>query len=675
MHRRLISYIPLNAKVNLKLTPASYAQRRFILDELYRFSASSYFAYNIPRIFKGHVHEDDVEIVLKRLELSILHLIERHEALRTLFFIEDACFLSQIVIPLDKVTFRIETVKGCDEDVIDFLLLAASNFKFDTTLDEPTIERPRKPLVRVFAVHRKDEQTLYLSLVFHHSVTDLTSLNIFFRELSAVFHSYCELSSTPLLQGNLSSCRIQYSEFSRYEHQKLSGSLYLETLNWWFDHLDHCKNQVLNLPLDRPRDQSDIITSGKSVIVKFSIATSEIILKYIQQLKQAHVTLNRLFHVSLAIFLSKIAQEDTVNLSLLNANRYMPRSDDIIGPFVNNNPCSITCLKSMSYSSTLLLHAPIMKEMMQHSFVPFEEIINFLKPQRTLNVSPLTQVAQISYPRNFMNLCLELNGHTLQMLDTERQALFDLSFTQSVTENVICSKIQYFSTLFDHFTIEKLSKRWNYFIEQMLNDRNMPISAINLTLPEELQLYEQVNQTSIEFGSPMCVHELILAHASKYPDKEAVVLDDQSLTYSQLVDRAMTLAKAMHAKGVRLGDVVVQCVERSIEMIIGMVAIQLLGAVYCPVHPEDPEDRIAYVVKNVNAKCILTMDVYKELVQLVSIDAKILVMFFNQADDLTSDWLLDVHKTRELRSPAYIITTSGSTGKPKSLQIPPLCSV
>jgi len=249
-----------------------------------------------------------------------------------------------------------------------------------------------------------------------------------------------------------------------------------------------------------------------------------------------------------------------------------------------------------------------------------------------------------------------------QVVSTSTKFDLDLEFT--LDENDICRNyISYATSRFDNTTILTMAKRWTMMMETIFNNDNnhdLDLRTLSLVLPEEINLYTWVNQNAIQdFGQPMSVADAILQNAEKYSDKTAVVFENQKLSYSQLVKRAGFVAKTMTEKGIQKGDVVIQCIDRSLHMIIGMVAIQLVGAVYCAVHPEDPVERIKHVVYNVNAKCVLSLS-------NVEIEFPVHLL---QLDKLQSEceWVSEQKTNPE--DPCYLITTSGSTGKPKTLAI------
>lgn len=173
--------------------------------------------------------------------------------------------------------------------------------------------------------------------------------------------------------------------------------------------------------------------------------------------------------------------------------------------------------------------------------------------------------------------------------------------------------------------------------------------------PEEYAIYEQVNNTDMDFGEPRCIHEMIMERSQVHPNKVAVVFDDNQLTYKELVDKAMNVAYTLRETyGVREGDVVVQCLERSLEMVIGMIGILMAGAVYCPVHPDETEHRIESIIKNTNAKVIISGKLETRLFSI----SKYLI-FHSKASGCY------ISKSVCANNLSYIVHTSGSTGVPK----------
>jgi amino acid adenylation domain-containing protein len=419
------------------------------------------------------------------------------------------------------------------------------------------------------------------------------------------------------------------------------------------------------------------------------------------------ITFHTVMYAVSVLLLHKVGGDNDICLGSLNASRYRSELQVLLGMFVNTNVQRMSLdsdgSKQITLNDLMQKAKNDTTEMMSHSVVPFDILVSRLcSSHRSTLSTPVFQVLFAAYDGDFFNddtVLERLEASTNIRACKHRSELssqselaaiakFDVNLFFMIEDTVSCSMdIIYSGSLFDDLTMSRIAQRWVSLMEQLFGDNmlletNASVSSIHLALPEELQLYEQVNASArIDIGTHRCLHEMILESAQRYPNKEAVVLDNQSLTYSRLIERALQVAKVMYVRaGVRQGDVVVQCVERSLEMVVGMVAIQLLGAVYCPVHPEDPVERIAFVVKNVNAKCVLSMLEFDHLFlrSRDSEESKVVCYMdesslIDKFDHFDSSTIMTNSRTKSQcaleKQGCYMITTSGSTGQPKTLCI------
>jgi hypothetical protein len=192
---------------------------------------------------------------------------------------------------------------------------------------------------------------------------------------------------------------------------------------------------------------------------------------------------------------------------------------------------------------------------------------------------------------------------------------------------------------------------------------DIKISIIDIVLPEEYSIIERVNDTDCEFSFRRCCHEMIIDYSKMYPDKTAVIFDDISFTFNELIERCTNIAGVLQTKyRIIEGDVVIQCLERSVEMVFGMIAIIMIGGVYCPIHPEEPIERIKTLIEKTGSRIVTTMKEYQTMLQECSIELCIL-------DDIELTNEYDIKLNSNIKSVAYMMTTSGSTGVPKIMSI------
>ena len=627
---------PRNAELSL-----SFGQERlWFLNELEPNNP----AYHIPIVLSltGPLH-------VTALEQSINDILRRHEVLRTTFqtvngqpvqFVNTHRSTTLPVVDLRELP---ETEQGAK---VLKLTLEEANRPFNLA---------RGPLFRSTLLRLGEEESRLLVTV-HHIVFDGWSVGIFFRELSALYEAFCT-GSTALLPDLL----IQYSDFARWQLQRLQGKIIDQQLAYWKQQL-RGGSPLLELPTDRPRPTVQSYRGARRFLTLSRSLTAAI-----KALGETEGT--TLFMTLLAAFqslLHRYSGQDDISVGSPIANRNQVETEALIGLFIN----TIVLRTELSGDPTFLELLRRVRETALGAYMnqdlPFEKLVSELRPERHLNHSPLFQVMFVL--QNTPSKPPELRDLTVQRLGIDRgTALYELTLELRESPDGLSGFIEYDTDLFDADTIDRMAGHFQTLLEGIAANPKQRLSDLPiLTDAERQQLIGEWNDTKRDYPKEVCIHELFEAQVERSPDAVAVVFDDKHLTYRELNQRANQLAHYLRKLGVGPEVLVGICVERSLEMIVGIFGVLKAGGAYVPLDPEYPKERLAFILEDTRAPVLLTQ---QRLLEMLPEHAAKLVR-------LDTDWEVIAAQSEEIpvggvtaNNLAYVIYTSGSTGKPKGVAI------
>jgi surfactin family lipopeptide synthetase A len=627
-------------RANRNSAPLSYVQQQlWFLAQLQPDSA----AYNIAEAMQlqGNLK---VDVLQKSLDAIVIH----HEALRTTFVAEDGNPVQVIGEPR-SVELKIIDLKNCPSskrpNVVQQWLQNEAQRPFNLESDL---------MLRACLLELSPQEHI-LMLVMHHIATDGWSMSILFEQLKSLYKAFANNLPNPLPELS-----IQFADYVVWQRQWLQGEVLEKQLSYWKQKLANAPT-VLELPTDRQRPP---IQSFRGATQYFEIP---------QSLLQALNALSRKEGVTL--FMTLLGAFQTL------LYRYTGQQDILIGsPIAGRNRTEVENLIGF-FVNTLVLRTdlsgnPSFKELLQrvrdmavsayaNQDVPFEKLVQELQPERSLSYHPLFQVMFVL--QNTPGQTLELPGLTVTPVEVDKLASqFDLTLSMEATEQGLQGVWEYSTDLFDTATITRMTGHFQTLLEQIVAN---PIQQID-TLPllsatERQQLLVEWNNTYKDYPQH-CVHQFFEQQVTKTPDAVAVVFEDEQLTYQQLDRRANQLAHYLRTLGVRPDVLVGICVERSLEMVIGLLGILKAGGAYVPLDPEYPKERLAFIVSDTNTPVMLTQE--KLVKNLPELAAQIVC--------LDSHWdSIAQHSTEQpvsgvtVENLMYIIYTSGSTGTPKGVMI------
>lgn len=628
--------------------PLSFAQQRlWFLDQLA--PGNSFYNISVALPFTIFL---DVEAFRK----SINDIVRRHGSLRTTFRSIDGK-PAQLVAPILDLPVPLVDLSGYpkveQEEEAKRLATEEARQPFDLS---------KGPLIRTSLLRLGPINYIFL-VTMHHIISDGWSLNIFFRELSALYAAYTQGKPSPLPE-----LPIQYPDYAVWQRQWLQGDELETQLAFWKKQLQGLS--VLQLPTDRPRPAIQTFEGASySVEIPAFLRTS---LKVLSQ--REGVTLFMTLLAAFQILLHRYAGQDDIVVGAPIAGRSRPELEDLIGFFVN----TLVLRSDLSGNPTFREFLARVREMALNAYanqdLPFERLVDELKPERDLSRNPLCQVAfQLQHVHESDQRQSRPGARPLQV---ERgTAPFDVLFSLWENADGIRGGFDYNTDLFDATTIARIASHFHVLLEGIVSNPDARVSDLPLlTSSERQQLLQDWNATQADYPKGVCFHQVFEAWATQTPQAIAVQFQDQQITYQELNRRVNQLAHHLRKIGVGPEVLVGLCVERSVEMVVGLLGVLKAGGAYLPLDPAYPKERLAFMLADSGASVLLTQE--KLISELPAHRARLVC--------LDSDWEVIARQTDEnppnnvtVDHLAYVIYTSGSTGKPKGtlLEHRGLCNV
>jgi amino acid adenylation domain-containing protein len=589
-----------------------------------------------------------------RLEVSALRqaldgLMARHESLRTVFASVNG---QPVQVVLEHQKFQLSETELVDlpaaarERELQKLLKAEVQVPFDLA---------HGPLVRA-TLFRLDAEENVLLLSMHHIVADDWSMGIFSRELEKLYNGF--VSNQPFQFPELP---IQYADFAQWQHAASQKSSLETQLQYWKQQLAGAP-PLLELPTDRPRPSGPTF-HGAHHALTLPVELRDQLVKLSQREGVS------LFMVLLAAFQALLAQysgQDDIVVGSPIAGRNRLETENLIGHFINTLVLRTLLSGDPTFSELLGRVRDVALGAYAHQDTPFEKLVEELQPERNLSYTPLFQVMFVF--QNAWQSELNLSGLeiTTEELHNETAPL-DLTLEARETAEGVRCVFEYKTDLFDNTTVERIAERFQLLLEKVVVDPAQNMSSISpLTESERTKLLVDWNNTSRDYPRHFCVQQLFETQVEQTPDAVAVVFQNESLTYRELNKRANQLAHHLRAGGVGAESLVGLCVERSIEMVVGVLGILKAGGAYVPLDPNHPRARLNLILADAGVSLVLSQAKVSD----------VLSEFGGTVLRLDADWQHIVEQNTDNPLPvttaeslAYVIFTSGSTGTPKGVMI------
>ncbi|UVM65133.1 amino acid adenylation domain-containing protein [Pseudomonas sp. B21-009] len=618
----------------------SYAQeRQWFLWQMEPDSAN----YHIPLALRLRG-----ELDLGALQRSVEALHLRHEALRTTFVDDDLQAL-QVVHP--SMTADFTCLDWSNEPAS-----ARSEARLKAFVEEQVgqlFDLRQGPLLRVCLLRLEANEHVLL-LIQHHIVSDGWSMEILLREIIEYYSAFTQ-GRAP----DLAPLPIQYADYALWQRQWMEAGERERQLAYWTAQLGS-EHPLLELPTDRPRPAEQSYR-GARLALSLPDGLADALKRFAGQ---ENVTLFTLLLSSFELLLHRYSGQAEIRVGVPSANRNRVETEGLIGFFVNTQVIKACFDDQLTFRQLLQAVHQTVLDAQTHQDLPFEQLVEALRPERSLSHSPLFQVMynHQSDARKRHQLAGQGGPLTIEALAWEKHtAQFDLMLDTHDSPSGLAAGLTYASDLFERATVERMAAHWLGLLQAIVQQPDQRVAAMPLLDSDQWQ--QQVvrwNDTAMDYPLACCVHQLIEQQAQATPDRVALVLGAAQLSYRQLNEVANQWAHRLLGAGVGPDVLVGIAAERSLEMVIGLLAVLKAGGAYVPLDPDYPAERLAYMMQDSGMRLLLTQQSVRERLP-VPADVECLLLDQPQDGWPVSNPACYPHP----QNLAYVIYTSGSTGKPK----------
>jgi len=594
----------------------------------------------------------------EKLQETFQLLVDRHASLRTTFQVVNGQ-PEQIIHPALPVFFQEEEAGGLSES------------ELRQRLDEEVL-RPfdleNGPLMRVF-LFRKAENHHILLFVMHHIVTDIWSQAVLLNEISLLFEHGNDTLILPKLPTD-------YTGYIRWQDQLLASERNEQLLDYWKNTLSG-ELPLLNFPTDRPRPAVQTYP-GKTETLWFGETLSEKIHKF----SEAHNS--TVFTVLLSAYyllLQRYSGQDDLIVGTPTAGRSRNEFANLIGYFVNPIPMRARVDDQLSFHEFLKITRVNVLQAFNYMDLPLTRIVERLQVKRDPGRTPLFQTmfilqrAHLMHDEGLSGFALSREGARLNLGGLEIESMnleqgvapFDLTMMAVESGSGLAASLGYNTDLFDLPTVQRILRHYRFLIEQIVDDPFLPLGRYNMVLPEEfLRITEGFNKALNPSGRIIPVHEQFRERARAFPEKTALIFENQKMSYGQLDERSNQVAHYLISRGIHAESIIGISIERSPEMVVAMLGVLKAGAAYVPIDPTYPQGRIEYMFSDASLSLILTR---KYLVSKFSRSAAAICLLEDDTVEISSQPVSAPQVSIFPENLAYIIYTSGSTGQPKGTML------
>jgi amino acid adenylation domain-containing protein len=620
--------------------PVTFAQQRLLF--LHQLDPAST-SYSVPWSIRitGSLNAE-------ALERSLNEIVRRHEVLRTTFDVVEGHPV-QIVSPWQRVPLVRIDLSGSEHPERE--AQAAAITEAQTPLDLKS-----GPLVRTTLL-QLGECDFVVLITTHHIAFDGWSRRVLVSELGTLYHAYCNGRPSPLPE-----LPLQYADYAVWQRNYLQGEGLENLLKYWKQQLAGAPT-TLDLPTDRPRPAVQSFRGASKSFV-FPKSLSDAVARASRQFGTTQfMTLLAAFYV----LLTRYSGQDDIMVGAVIANRNRAEVEDLIGLFANTLPLRTRLDGDPSFGEILRRVKDAALGAYAHQDMPFERLVEELRPERSLSYNPLFQVLfslQSGARRSF-----ELDGLQLQPLGgmVGTTAKFDMSFFILEGADGLSGKVEYNTDLFDADTIDRMLRHYLRLLDTGLADPEKPISRLSLLDDAERhKILVEFNQTGVDFPRETRLHDFMAKQAEKTPSATALVCGEERISYRDLNRCANQLANYLVKRGAGPEVLVGIHTERSVRMLVGILGILKSGSAYVPLDPMYPRERIYNILEDSRAPLVLSQETI----------ASDLPGFGGQCILLDRDWA-EISREGDVEPQtsvgpsnlAYVLFTSGSTGRPKGVAI------
>ncbi len=611
---------------------------------------------------RSYTYNEQLEVQIHgALDLDLLNqclneVVKRHESLRTVFkenvdgellqIIEDPETIEISLISLEKRNVRSPKL----EEEVKQICLELGQKAYNLSVG---------PLFRVNILQLPENKQIFL-FAFHHSIFDGRSLVVLLREMNVLYNAYSRG-----VDPDLPPISLHCADYACWEQKWLDSDEIKPRLAYWKGYLSDLPLS-LNLPYDRPRT-----ATIEGVGTRLDISIPQTLTNQLNELAaQENVSIFVVLYCALSVLLMRYTGQTDIPIGTLAANRPDAQMQNMMGFLVNTLILRTDLSGKSSFRELLKELSPSVTETIYQHAIPYNRLVSIARADGRPEDAPLCQVVLRfkSIPYLERRWCgkkiIRLRSQSMQATK------FDISISLEIGNNGIEGHVEYNTNLFEIETIKRLWKHFVLLLESIAEKPGQEIHSISFLSKSEVQkiLYSW-NNTKVDYPHDLCIHQLFETQVEKTPDACAVVFEDKILTYRELNNKSNQISHYLITQDIELEERIGLCVERSPEMIIGILGILKAGATYVPIDPDYPEQRLTFMLEDAGTKWLLTQAALKESLSKLALKQTIISI----DTDMEGISIQKPKNTNLAITPgnlAYIIYTSGSTGRPKGVAIP-----
>ncbi|MGS2718619.1 amino acid adenylation domain-containing protein [Eionea flava] len=635
-------------KSNVSKPPLSFSQQSLFFIERFEQGTD---AYHIPYVFKLHENVDQSHLC-KAFNI----VIDRHPVLKTVYLSDENGEYYQHVLD-DEVAITSSIL--LPEDSIDLVIQKEIETPFNLSA-EPSIR------LRTYSIGNK----VYFLMLFHHIAFDGWSESVFLNELS---HAYEAAKNGKAV--SLPDLNIRYLDYAVWQRESLKGDTLETAVKYWKKHLSGY--EPLQLPIDYPRPNK-IDYRGKNLDFSFTETVSK---KLVSLAKSEEVTLHSLLLSGLYVTLSMLSGQEDIVIGTPSDGREEDQTQGLVGYFVNSFPLRIELDKTQSAGSLMADVHRVVTQAKAHQ-LPFDKVVDALDVQRSSSLHPLYQV--MFSIDNFDKSHAPLPFDEVPLKSKNSSAKFDLSL--EMKNKPACADkgfhiqgvFNYALGLFDENSVNHIADIYQRVINSFVADSTKLISQLDiLTVEDRNRILYDWNKTDADYACNVTLVSEFEKQVINSPDKIALVFGDESLTYKELNAKANQLSSALLAhycnfadsKRMPVGSLIGLYMDRSLGMVISILAVLKAGGAYVPMSPEYPQARVIFMLKDAEIPLVITQLHYEDLLSGWLSETSISLLSADDEQRLRQHSVNNSSLDVEGSDLAYIIYTSGTTGHPKGVMI------
>jgi amino acid adenylation domain-containing protein len=616
--------------------PMSFGQQRmWILQQTLPNPA----AYNVPIAF--HLQG---EVQGELLARCLRHVRDRHEILRTALVHEEGALRQRIVAadvaPLPWTTVDWQSQSPAERES---LLKAEITRPFDMI---------QPPLWRALWAQTGRKES-WIVLTFHHSIVDEWSLPLFCRELSQLYSAHGDID-----EADLPTLDVQYADFAIWEQECLQERQAEPQREYWRQQLANLPT-ALELPCDFPRPRQ---LNGCGDVHRFCLPL-EITAPLRRLAAETGTSLFALMLTTYQVWLHRYTGQQDLVVGTPFAHRDRPEVQSVIGFFLNTLPIRVQLDPNQSFRAVLDQVRSTVLSGLEHSDLPFEQIVQLAGQGHAGGNQPLYQAMFVLLERGITPWNAE--GITTTPIPCHTgTSKCDLTLSILAEEGSWNCELEFATDLFTADTARRMAEHWTELLRSIVQAPDQSVGSMNLlTSAERQQVLYDWNATAVDYPRDQCIHQLFEEQVRRTPQAVAVTFAQDTLTYGELNHRANRLAHRLNQLGVSSDTTVGICLDRSLDMLVAMLGVLKAGGAYIPLDPKYPPERLKFILSDSQTRWVLTEQhsLFEELQGQLTC-----VSMTETAGNWPSD---DLNLQVSSRQLAYVMYTSGSTGQPKGVGI------